>query len=534
MTSDQKNILAAASFRRDGFASVTSSELRNLAPLLTTTAGSHVLAFWLHQAEKYPDSDLSQFMREENINPQVLPPNVGALLGPWAITRFEAANKEKVRSLSAAEKWLLDDFIKTRAPLERINFDLETKHFEEWEHSRKKRVDDARLEFPAFALAHADGIDHFSSLPDQHEAAYLRKATAAFIKAHPPLARLQSEGWNFSNLDQATLAKVLDSLMHPLPGGELELTYFIDPKASDHDVATRLISTEWKKRAKGEPSYLLHDDIDEFLRQHVGATVVLVGHVADRFFAMDRGPHHQPLMLDIPELTRKAAHMKVLLIPIGCNSAKAGAPFGFARPIATEEVAKFIQAIPVGSLSIADLLAAMGSIGPISVDPSRIAEQLDVVIQTRDGREDVTMIRIPESAYAPSSYPSPVQGQTGYQQFTEEWIAANRPFLDRGPFAAVRTFVRHVRGAGIVSVGVAMGLLAMLLHQVRGRIEGTSAKTGTGLYKLEGRLTKLALVIVVLGLLYAIIAALWTPWLVIVLFVILYIAFTAVAPKGGY
>jgi hypothetical protein len=506
LTEHQKHALAEARYEPNKLVKLSPSELEDMTPALD----AQMMKIMLSHVKEVSDSELARFVRERHIDPLDPGPGAGKELIAWVLARKIDISKNAVRALSSSGKWLLDAYIAREHPRRKINFDSEVEFWENWESGQRKRVDAARAGFSAFSRYGSAEKDIFADLPDQHEARYLHDATRAFIAAHPPLARLQSEGWRIDDLTIDRLGIVLDALLRPIPGTEPILTYFIDPKSPDHDLMTSRITEAWNTRSDAPPSYLLSGDIDTFLADMRGKTVILVGHIAEQYFAMDRGAGTAPLMLDIPVLLASAAQHGVLLVPIGCNSGKSGAPYGFTRTIDSNEIANFIAAIPRTAIQLADVLAAMGKIGTIIVDHSNFAEHIDVILRPKlyTYDEPVAYMRIPSGAYAPSA----ANVQPGYGQFTAGWIVANRPWHDRGWLGAVRAFVRHTKGAGLAVAALALLALQLGLRRLRRWREGTTAPTATKLYRAECTATLGWVATGTIAILYVIIAPFWIRW----------------------
>lgn len=508
----QEKALMEARYESNKLVKLSPPELENMTPALN----AEMLKFVLSHVKDAPDSELARFVRERHIDALNPEPSAGKELIAWVLARKIEISKNAVRALSSSGKWLLDEYIAREHPRRKINFDSEVEFWEEWENTQRERVNTTRSGFSAFSRYGSAEKDIFAELPDQHEARYLRDATRAFIAAHPPLARLQSEGWRIDDLTIDRLGMVLDALLRPIPGREPILTYFIDPKSPDHDVMTTRITEAWNTRSDAPPSYLLSGDIDAYLAAMHGKTVILVGHIAEQYFAMDRGAGKAPLMLNIPDLLASAAQHGVLLVPIGCNSGKAGAPYGFTRTIDSNEIANFIAAIPRTAIQLADVLAAMGKIGTLVVDPSNFAEHIDIILRPKVYTYDEphAYMRIPSSAYArpAQATPSAANVQPGYQQFTAEWIVANRPWHDRGWLGAVRAFVRHTRGTGLAVAALALLALQLGLRLLRRWREGTTAPTSTKLYRAECTATLGWVATGAIAILYAMIAPLWIRW----------------------
>jgi hypothetical protein len=468
-------------------------------------------------------SQLIDFAPEEKIDLAKPPADLRERLLVWIRDRRLFLIKETVRSLSAAEKWLLDRYLLDVEPGRRPNFDSEVRLWQAWANSRRDQVLVTREQFPSLAMKEHKQKDVFAAMPDQHEAHYARQANAAYIAAHPTLARLQSEGWNLDAATPAELGRMLEGLASPLPGQQPDLFYFIDPKSPQHDAMTHDISAAWLNRGGAPPSYLLHQNVEKFLDERRGQTIILIGHILGTDFAMDRGPDRAPLLIDMANFIRSAAARQVILVPIGCNSAASGAPFGFTRPIDSIEVAKFIAAIPRENIAIGDLMAAMGAIAPVWVNAHAIAEYLDVVIKQFETDNPRVLARFPASSYArplpsPQLSPATAAGNTAalpanYQQFTNSWIEANRPWHDRGILRWLRSAARNTRGATLLIIAAMFASLDLVLQRVRRRVDGTTRAPGTKLHIAQMRVRLLWLTVAVIATIYV----LWAPWLYITL-----------------
>jgi hypothetical protein len=137
-------------------------------------------------------------------------------------------------------------------------------------------------------------------------------------------------------------------------------------------------------------------------------------------------------MIDLAKAHEEAKQYRVLFLPIGCNSAKAGAYFGFERTIDSSEVARFLEAIPGDAPTVGDLFGALQQIGAVSVDARRFGAFLEAVIvrkvKTPAGNTEtyvVTVFRIPAAM--------PPAGNSVTSTFLDEWVDDHRPWHDRGP-----------------------------------------------------------------------------------------------------
>jgi hypothetical protein len=294
---------------------------------------------------------------------------------------------------------------------------------------------------------------------DSHEHQYARAAFNDYVAANPRLSRLGLERWSFRANDIHQLWGVLKRLEAPLPGGEPEVVFFLDRAVATAPIAE--MSKAWKDKSRAEPRLLTHEDIDLFLSEFTGRTLVLVGHIERRQFVQERGAGRPPLKMDIPTLIESAARKEVFLVPIGCNSAKEGAYFGFTRPILSNEVADLLRSIPSGQLSVGELLAAFNVIGSISVDAENFSQYLEITVHKAGIEGDksyqapVMVARIP-SATSGTNIPA------AFSAYQSEWEAVHRPLLDRGMLAIWRVWYRDspiltLFLSGLIIVWASMG-----------------------------------------------------------------------------
>lgn len=412
------------------------------------------------------NSQVARFLRETGHNAAEAPETLRPHFLDWLRQTHLEANKIAVRKLSSAQKWMLDTFIADHLPGQIATFDSEVLHFDDWLLATRKEVKSKREQFAAFGIhgIHLDEV--FREPSDPHERRYRKDAHAAFIAAHPVLRRLQSEGWNFDASTPGELGRVLDHLSQTVPGGMLQLVYFISPESAQHKAMTRDISAAWKERGGGKPHYLLQEDIRQFMQNQQGQTVILVGHIDGVKFVMDRGQDQAPLFIDIPEMLQAAEDNQVLLLPVGCNSAGTGAYFGFTRNINTIEVAKFIAAIPATAVTIGDVLAALARIGSVWVNAAGMADHLDIIVRQRDSdrnsegeREPISYVRVPVRFPVTATTPTSSAASANYEAFTAEWIERHRAWYDRGVIGAL---CREFRAAPIAATLLLAALCACM------------------------------------------------------------------------
>lgn len=187
-----------------------------------------------------------------------------------------------------------------------------------------------------------------------------------------------------------------------------------------------------------------------------------------------------PLVLDIAKMMRVADAHRVLLVPLGCNSSRSPATFGFLREISTAEVAKFLGALPVAEHTIGDLFAAVAQIAPLEVKGRHLADHLEAVLRPATAKSDqsvesdahgpadaITIIRVPRAALAP---PQPLP--TTYQVAIAADIEHMRPWHDSGPLKQWRSFYRAHAVLTLFASAVAAAIIGACAHALRTKIEG--------------------------------------------------------------
>lgn len=399
----------------------------------------------------------------------------------WLGQYFEAHAAQVVRRLDGISKWQLDEFIRRTAPTSAVNFDSEVAHVGEWLKERERKLIEARTQLSDSLKSSGVSTTHalFRSI-DEHEAPYWSAAHRAFIKSHPSLERLRAEGWNFDATSESDLGHIFGHLGRPLPGGQPSLVYLLDPgsvvDAGQAAVMTRAFTAADAKRQP--PEFLQHDDIERFIAGYAGKSLIVVGHIDGPSFVAQR-EKQPPMVLDIVKMMQAADAHRVLLVPIGCNSSRSPATFGFLREISTAEVATFLGALPAANHTIGDLFAAVAQIAPLEVKGRHLADHLEAVLRPVDAKSDqsveskahgladaITIIRVPRGALAPAQ-PSP----TVYQAAIAANIEHIRPWHDSGPLKLWRSFYRAHPVLALFVSAVAAAIIGGCAHALRTRIE---------------------------------------------------------------
>ncbi len=423
----------------------------------------------------------------------------------WLRQYFVERGAQVVRRLDGISKWQLDDFISRTSPAAKVNFDSEVAHVDRWLMERSDKLLQARIQrTDGLKVGGVSTIDSLFSRLDKHEATYWSVAHRAFIKRHPSLERLRAEGWNFDATSEADLGHIFGHLGRPLPGGQPSLVYLLDPGSvvdtGQAAVMTRAFAATGAKRQP--PEFLQHDDIERFIAGFADKTLILVGHIDGPSFVAPR-EKQPPLVLDIAKMMRVADAHRVLLVPLGCNSSRSPATFGFLREISTAEVAKFLGALPVAEHTIGDLFAAVAQIAPLEVKGRHLADHLEAVLRPATAKSDqsvesdahgpadaITIIRVPRAALAPSQ-PLP----TTYQVAIAADIEHMRPWHDSGPLKPWRSFYRAHAVLTLFASAVAAAIIGACAHALRIKIERptrpamrTLRAATKGLYGLAGLL----------------------------------------------
>jgi len=356
--------------------------------------------------------------------------------------------------------------------------------------------------------------------PDGHENTYMQRALRDHIRNDAFLSRMGADRWRYrigEDADGARIWRLLRMLRAPVPGREPQIVYFLDRTLAASPIER--MDAAWTRPGRRTPRTLEHADIEAFLAQFAGQTLILIGHIEQRHFVQDRADGRPALRMEVPALLEAATRHRVLLVPLGCNSASAGAHVGFTRAIGTDEVAALLGAIPPGRIAVGELLSAFNAIDgrAVSIDAARLDAFLEVTVhRQRDSAgkgvvdDTATVLRIPA--------PTAPQGRSAPDDFATylaSWESAHRPVLDRGILRAWRAVYRDAPIRTLFLSGAAWLLLLVSWERLRarwllrerliGRRERTAMRIG---HALGGLL--------VLGALLRWAAAMW-PILVFVL-----------------
>lgn len=167
-----------------------------------------------------------------------------------------------------------------------------------------------------------------------------------------------------SSEQKSTLERLLG---HRLPGPAIVLATFLDATYYRSDLSD--INAAWKSKNSSNadefPNRL--DAIDAYFQMHAGGTVMLVSHVDGDSFVLTDADGRTKASIPIAEVSASALKHNVFFIPIGCETAKAGAPIGFMEKINSSGVVKFLARLG-DAPTFQSLFDAMAEIGTLHID----------------------------------------------------------------------------------------------------------------------------------------------------------------------
>ena len=276
------------------------------------------------------------------------------------------------------------------------------------------------------------------------------------VKENPSWSRLELSKWRSAGepVGVEELYPVLNMLGNPLPG--LELALFLDP--GTFMAPRKAIIDAWSERPRHREMPADKALIDNFLEGYSGKTLLLVGHVESVDFVM-LGPDEKSTgTYNVPELIEKARAHNVLLVPIGCKTGEAGAPFGFMQNIDTDQVQNFLRTLPAANATVGDLFVALQTIAPLQIDIAAARNLLELAVIAPGNKDPGVRAKMPLSLpqqNAPNSASSsPVQIKTleEFQQNIES--------------RAVRYFIYDLPWGWITLSGFAILVIAGYLDEI--------------------------------------------------------------------
>jgi hypothetical protein len=265
-----------------------------------------------------------------------------------------------------------------------------------------------------------DTYSAFDGQPD----AEAKIALKDFLQSDPIARRIDLASWRFTK--RPTLSEVdgmLKLAQKTLPG-KLELGMFLDAKT--YGESYKSITNAWGPRPLSEPPSAV-DLLSEYLSSHRGNTLITVGHVESDSYVF-ANPKGEKVSVNIKELLIQAHNNQVVLIPIGCSTADAGAGFGFIREIGTDAVSTFLKSFPKDSPQAADVLSGLVRIGQVRVNIRDAADLFEIQVYKSDADEPITRTRVPYNLPTSNSAASP-QASSSLVQTVETNAEAARPLF---------------------------------------------------------------------------------------------------------
>lgn len=370
--------------------------------------------------------------------------------------KVETRLRERISKFSELDIKPLLDFAEERGEFYSVREKISFRIIEDWFDSLEQKKENVSKKFPFLDYYKSiewntnkdifETINSLNELSDPHELKYIHSAFSDYIKKSKSLNRLdlaQSEKWHFKVRNVDEIWRTLKIFEQPTLGNEPSLVYFLDRAVASSPI--KEMSKAWNEKPRNDTRTLTldHADTNLFLSEFSDKTVLLVGHIVGDSFVQERGKGLPALKINIPHLLKSAQEHNVLLIPIGCNSADAGVPFGFTKPISSHEVAKLLAKIPNHTSTIGEIIASFVSIGTVAVDANGIAQYLDVIIYKPNpdfnlsNQEPSIYIRIPIRPNMLSN-----QNSATFSSYLGRWSEENRPVLDKGVFGWWRTNYR--------------------------------------------------------------------------------------------
>jgi hypothetical protein len=225
------------------------------------------------------------------------------------------------------------------------------------------------------------------------------QAIREFLTKNAELNRIRLDQWRTRTpASLGDIYKLITVSGQKLPGDQVELGLLLDPLLFHAPRET--LSRAWGARPKSEIGLSLADEYFEGLK---GKTVIVVGHVEGNNFVVRDINGKVSEWHSVPLLIEKAQAHGVFLVPVGCKSAEAGAPFGFMQDISTDQVADFLASLPIDKPSFGDLFQALREIGEIEVDFTRVEKYFEFAAIESPDTKPTTRFKVPSSYGLPQN-----------------------------------------------------------------------------------------------------------------------------------
>jgi hypothetical protein len=189
-----------------------------------------------------------------------------------------------------------------------------------------------------------------------------------------------------------------------------------------------------------------------------GGTLIVVGHVEANSFVVSSANGETTADIPIPDLVKMAIENGVLLIPLGCEIAKAGAPLGFIHNINAGDIQEFLVSLPRDNATIGDVFVGLDKIGELHTDGSELVNILEVAVFQEYASVPATRIRFPRTigmqptAEAGPPSPGPSSQLPSFEKFAAN-LEQEAETLERWSSKKWRRFVSRYRWPFIGIVG---------------------------------------------------------------------------------
>jgi hypothetical protein len=253
-----------------------------------------------------------------------------------------------------------------------------------------------------------------------------RKALERFLANDQIAKRIDIASWAFTNPPtQKVIGDTLARAREELPG-KIELGLLLD--RTTFGEAYKSIVNSWQDRPTSEMP--TSDLIRDYMSSRRGSTLIVVGHVVgDAYVSEDASG--RSFSINIRQLIAEAEFNNVVLIPLGCSTALAGATFGFLHPIGTDTVAAFLQTFPVKNALYADVFAGFAKIGQVSLDNPEGGKPSSVRVEPTERASDRASTKaekeLPPISTMRVSYQSSSPSRSSFQASFASDVAAYNP-----------------------------------------------------------------------------------------------------------
>jgi len=125
-------------------------------------------------------------------------------------------------------------------------------------------------------------------------------------------------------------------------------------------------ANETRTNQKTDRLNLDERSLEAYFNVQAGNTVIVVGHVEGREFVLTDDEGHRAQSIELSRMMMLSNRHRVLLVPIGCNTAAAGAPIGFMQNITGFNVASFVKQIPQAA-TVGNIVDEMQKVGRLHI-----------------------------------------------------------------------------------------------------------------------------------------------------------------------